>query len=290
MTSGDYIEVTLSLEPFSRENAEITEALLSDLPYESFIIDDPSEGAPLADLKAYIPKEKYDARLLRLALSELDFKISFLAKLIPQEDWNKSWESEFEPIVVEGKVTVRAPRHKGLPRTRFNLVIEPNNAFGTGHHETTFMVIQAMLRHEDEIRGQVVMDMGCGTGVLGILAAKMHAAHVYAIDISPQAAQSAYDNARINRVGKHIECYCGDASLLQAGKYGALLANIHRNIIITDLRTYARSLRRGGLLVCSGFYTSDSPAVIQEASLQGIELLESTSKENWACLTFRKAL
>ena len=142
---------------------------------------------------------------------------------------------------------------------------------------------------EDRIRGHVVMDMGCGTGVLGILAAKLHAAHVYGIDIDAVAAQSAYDNAHGNRVARHFETYYGDASLLQMGKYDVLLANIHKNIIIMDLRTYARSLRAGGTLLCSGFYADDIPAIRQEAEANGLRYVSERLRDGWACVRFEKA-
>ena len=161
-------------------------------------------------------------------------------------------------------------------------------AFGTGHHETTYMMMQSMLDNADLIRDNVVMDMGCGTALLAILAAKMGAAKVYGIDIDAVAAQSAYDNAHLNRVGRKVETYCGDASLLQMGKYNVLLANIHRNIIIMDLRTYAGSLKAGGLLMLSGFYTTDVEAIMTEAVKYDLELVCERERDGWACLTLRR--
>jgi ribosomal protein L11 methyltransferase len=286
--SREYIEVSISIEPFSQENAEIVEAALCELPYESFVIDDPADGSPVPGLKAYIPKDLYDSSRLKLALSGLAFGTKFLARLVPQEDWNRSWEEEFEPITVDGKVTVKSPRHKGLPRTRFNITIEPHMAFGTGHHETTFMMVQAMLENEASIRGGIVLDMGCGTAVLAILAAKMGAEHVFAIDIDAVAAQSAFDNSRLNRVSKKIEAYCGDASLIQAGKYDVLLANIHKNVILTDIKTYAGGLRKGGLLAVSGFFETDADDIMEEAGRWNLIPLSSKALDGWSCLQFRK--
>ena len=295
MNSAEYIEVTLRIEPFSEEAAEIVEAELCDLPYDSFVIEEDV-------LKAYIPKDAYDARALKVILSGVPYRTSFSATLVPFQNWNRQWENEFEPIIVGRDVTVKAWHHtredlilayaamgKPLGKTRFTIKIDPQMAFGTGHHQTTYMMMEAMMEIEDRIRGHVVMDMGCGTGVLGILAAKLHAAHVYGIDIDAVAAQSAYDNAHGNRVARHFETYYGDASLLQMGKSDVLLTNIHKNIIIMDLRTYARSLRAGGTLLCSGFYADDIPAIRQEAEANGLRYVSERLRDGWACVRFEKA-
>ena len=294
MNSAEYIEVTIRIEPFSEEAAEIIEAELCELPYDSFVIEEDS-------LKAYIQKEDYDPRALKVVLSGLDLHTSFSANLIPWQNWNRQWENTFEPIIVGRDVTVKAWHHtredlvlayaalgKPLGRTRFNIKIDPQMAFGTGHHQTTYMMMESMMEIEDRIRGHVVMDMGCGTGVLGILAAKMHAAHVYGIDIDAVAAQSAFDNAHGNRVARHFETYYGDASLLQMGKYDVLLANIHKNIILMDLPTYIRSLRPGGTLLCSGFYQQDIPEIQAAAETAGLGFVSQRLRDGWACLQFRK--
>lgn len=283
MNSQEYIEVSIRIDPYSDENAEILMAELEDLPFESF-----SEENPY--LKCYIPKEKYDPRMLKLVLSGLDydFTVEFSANLMPQVNWNAVWESQFSPIVVDGLCTIKATFHKGLKRTRFNITIDPKMAFGTGHHQTTYMMCRALLRHEADIKGKVVMDMGCGTAILAILAAKMGAAHVYGIDIDAVAARSAYDNARLNKVSRKVETYCGDASLLQRGKYDILLANINRNILLEDIPTYAVCLRRGGRLFVSGFYKEDLPMICARAQREGLEYTGEDSIDNWCCAGFRK--
>ncbi len=283
MNSQEYIEVLLKIDPYTEENAEIMMAELDELPFESFTEEDPY-------LKGYIPKEKYDARMLKLLLSGLDydFKVDFSATLMPQVNWNAVWESQFSPIVVDGLCTVKATFHKGLKRTRFNITIDPKMAFGTGHHQTTYMMCRALLRHEADIKGKIVMDMGCGTAILAILAAKMGAGHTYGIDIDAVAAASAFDNARKNRVSRHVETYCGDASLLQRGKYDILLANINRNILLEDIPTYAVSLKKGGLLFVSGFYTEDLPMICSAAQRAGLEYIEEDSMDNWCRAGFRK--
>ncbi|MBO8451357.1 MAG: 50S ribosomal protein L11 methyltransferase [Bacteroidetes bacterium] len=283
MNSYEYIEVSLKIDPYTEENAEIMMAELAELPFESFTEADPY-------LKCYIPKEKYDPRNLKLFLSGLDydFDIDFNATLMPSVNWNSVWESQFSPIVVDGLCTIKATFHKGLKRTRFNITIDPKMAFGTGHHQTTYMMCRALLRHEADIKGKIVMDMGCGTAILAILAAKMGAGHTYGIDIDAVAAASAFDNARKNRVSRHVETYCGDASLLQRGKYDILLANINRNILLEDIPTYAVSLKKDGLLFVSGFYTEDFPMICSSARRAGLEYMEQDAIDNWCCAGFRK--
>lgn len=284
MNSQEYIEVAIKITPFSEENAEIVTAEICDLPFESFSNEDPY-------LKCYIQKELYNAHELKIVMSALEgmeFSTEINATLVPAVNWNAKWESEFTPIVVDGKCTIKASFHKGLKRTRYNITIDPKMAFGTGHHQTTYMMCRALLNNEESVRGKVVMDMGCGTAVLAILAAKMKASKVYGIDIDAVAAMSAYDNAKMNRVGKIMETYCGDASLLQMGTYDLLLANINRNILLQDIPTYSRSLRHGGLLMVSGFYTDDMPMLVAAAENASLEYVSDDSIDNWCCITFKK--
>lgn len=284
MNSQEYIEVAVRITPFSEENAEIVTAEISELPFESFSSEDPY-------LKCYIQKEIYDQQALKVVLSGLDgmdFKTEYSAVLVPPVNWNAVWESQFTPIVVDGKCTIKASFHEGLKRTRYNITIDPKMAFGTGHHQTTFMMCRALLQNEEAVRGKVVMDMGCGTAILAILAAKMKASRVYGVDIDAVAAISAYDNARKNRVGKVMETYCGDASLLQRNSYDVLLANINRNILLQDIPTYALSLRKDGLLFVSGFYMEDMPMIIGMAQNSGLEYAGHDSVDNWCCIKFIK--
>ena len=284
MNSQEYIEVSIHITPFSEEYAEIITAEVSELPFESFS----TEGEVL---KCYIQKDLYDAQALKVVLSGLDYlecKVDFSANLVPAVNWNAVWESQFTPIVVDGQCTIKASFHEGLKKTRFNITIDPKMAFGTGHHQTTYMMCRALLQNEDAVRGKVVMDMGCGTAILAILAAKMKAAQVYGIDIDAIAAISAYDNARLNRVGTRIETYCGDASLLQRNTYDVFLANINRNILLQDIPTYAACIRKGGLLFVSGFYLEDMPMIVGMATSVGLNYVSHDAVDNWCCIKFSK--
>lgn len=285
MNSQEYVEVSIKLAPFSEENADIITAEISELPYESFCTEDPY-------LKCYIQKEFYDAQALKVVMSGLEdygFKVEYSANLMPAVNWNAVWESQFTPIIVDGKCTIKASFHQDLKRTRFNITIDPKMAFGTGHHQTTYMMCRALLENEESVKDKVVLDMGCGTAVLAILAAKMKASKVYGIDIDAVAAISAYDNARLNKVGTRIETCCGDASLLQLNTYDVILANINRNILLQDIPTYSRSLRRNGLLFVSGFYVEDMPMIVGMAAGAGLEYVSHDSIDNWCCIKFAKA-
>lgn len=284
MNSQEYIEVAVKITPYSEENAEIVTAEVSELPFESFSSEDPF-------LKCYIQKELYDSHALKVVLSGLEglgFDVEYNSTLVPPVNWNAVWESQFTPIVVDNTCTIKASFHEGLKRTRFNITIDPKMAFGTGHHQTTYMMCRALLQNEEAVRGKVVMDMGCGTAVLAILAAKMKAAKVYGVDIDAVAAISAYDNARLNKVGTRIETYCGDASLLQRNTYDVLLANINRNILLQDIPTYALSLHKGGLLFVSGFYVEDMPMIIGMAQNSGLTYVSHDSIDNWCCIKFSR--
>ena len=226
--------------------------------------------------------------MILAGVEDYGFEVEYSSNLMPAVNWNALWESQFTPIIVDGKCTIKASFHEGLKRTRYNIIIDPKMAFGTGHHQTTYMMCRALLQNEDAVKGKVVMDMGCGTAVLAILAAKMKAAHVYGIDIDAVAAISAYDNARLNRVGKVIETYCGDASLLQRNSYDVLLANINRNILLQDIPTYSQCLHHDGLLFVSGFYMEDMPMIIGMAQNSGLEYVSHDSIDNWCCVKFKK--
>jgi ribosomal protein L11 methyltransferase len=279
LDTEQYLEVSIKLAPFSEEMAEILMAELGELPYDSFVTEEPF-------LKCYIQREQYRPSDLKVVLSGYDCVAGFNAVMVEGRNWNRNWELSFQPIVVDGIVTVKAPFNTDVPRTRYNIWIDPQMAFGTGYHHTTYMMMQRLLALP--VRGTYVCDMGCGTAILGILAAKMGARKVFAVDIDAVAARSAWGNCRWNKVGTRVETACGDASLMQMNTYDIILANIHRNIILEDLPTYARSLRRGGTLLVSGFYDADSPAIIDAAKSVGLSLSGSSSREEWNCLEFAK--
>ena len=322
----DYIEVTFSIEPFSIENAEIVEAIVVDCGFESFVTEDEA-------LKGYIPIDDYSAeipRRLKILLGDFcdraqsprysfgatenaakaasGFTVSFQTNYIKEQNWNLPWEEQFSPIVVDGLCTVKADFHKDLKRTKYNITIKPNMAFGTGHHQTTTLMMRTLLKLAgvessgtaeskgsvgsqgcNALKGKQVLDMGTGTGILAILAAKLGALRpVHAIDVDVTAVNSAKENLWKNRLHKAVIVLYGDASLIQAGKYDIILANINRNILMEDLSTYQRGLRPGGLVVMSGFFGEDIPMLVERGAELGLTKVYSELLENWGLLVLAK--
>jgi ribosomal protein L11 methyltransferase len=281
----NYIEVKIEIIPFGEEFAEQVIAQTEELGYESYEVSGPF-------LNAYIPEDKYSERDLRLALSFFDnngeFILKYIANFIREENWNAVWESNFQPITIKNICTVKAGFHKNLPKTKYTITIDPKMAFGTGHHQTTSLMMEAML--DEQFRGCSVLDIGCGTGILAILAVKLKAdIPVHAIDIDPVATASAIENSRRNRMPGKLAVLTGDASLLQSERYDVILANINRNIILSDLKTYAFSLRRGGRIILSGFYQADADMIIQEGRRQNLEFVYGKNLDNWAVIKLKKA-
>ena len=280
----DYIEVSVKIDPFKEEFADIVIAEIEELGFESYLTEAPY-------LKAYIPHQLFNEPNLKTKLWVLDselFKVEYSLNYIMEQNWNAVWESAFEPVIVDNKCTVKASFHKGLPRTKYTIKIDPKMAFGTGHHQTTSLMIGMMLDMEKEIKGLNVLDMGCGTGILSILAAKMKAAiPVHAIDIDQTAVYSALENNYKNRVADKVKTLCGDASLLQSGKYDLILANINRNILLEDMSTYVRSMRPGGTLIVSGFYEEDIIMLRTQAQKCGLTYICHKTKEKWSAIKFQ---
>lgn len=281
----DYIAVHIKLDPFSEEWAEIIEAEIAELGFDSFTIEEPS-------LNAFIPREQFSEPMLKTVLSgfEADLKLSHTVELVKEQNWNAAWESDFEPVVVDGELTIKATYHKDLPRTRYNIVIDPQMSFGSGHHQTTTLMVKQLLEDRKLLRGKAVLDMGCGTGILAIVAAKLGAAvPVHAVDIDPRCARSTRANARRNRIPHKLIVVCGDASVLIRGQYDWILANINRNILIADMASYVRALKpQGGRILLSGFYESDIPMLLEAAAPLGLHEVGRKSLDNWALLILEK--
>lgn len=282
----DYIAAHIRIEPFREEWAEIVEAEIAEAGFDSFTIEDPM-------LDAFIPKEQFSEPRLKALLSGFrgaEFAVSYTLELIREQNWNAVWESDFEPVVVDGQVTVRAVYHKDLPRTRYNIVIDPQMSFGSGHHQTTTMMVEQLLADRKSLKGKAVLDMGCGTGILAIVAAKLGAGiPVHAVDIDPTCVRSALANARRNRVPHKIAVVCGDASVLIRGQYDCVLANINRNILLADLASYVRALKpQSGRILLSGFYTADIPMLLEAAAPLGLQEVSRRTRDDWALLVLEK--
>ena len=282
----DYIAVHIRIEPFCEEWAEIVEAEIAELGFDSFTVEEPF-------LNAFIPQEQFSEPNLKTLLSAFDsaeFRLSHTVELVKEQNWNAAWESDFEPVVVGGEVTVKATYHKDLPKTRINVVIDPQMSFGSGHHQTTTMMIEQLLEDRKLLKGKALLDMGCGTGILAIVAAKLGAAvPVHAVDIDPRCCRSTIANARRNRVPHKLITVCGDASVLIRGQYDIILANINRNILLADMASYVRALKpQGGRILLSGFYTADIPMLLDKAASLGMTEVFRRTRDDWALLVLQK--
>ena len=215
-------------------------------------------------------------------LSSNDFSISYTVETIEQVNWNAEWETNFKPILVDDRCMVRAPFHdKG--EVEFDIIIEPKMSFGTGHHETTHMMIQHILDHD--FTNKSVLDMGCGTGVLAILAEKRGARSIDAIDIDHWCFENSNENVERNDC-KNIRVFEGDASLLSGKSYDVIIANINRNILLNDLKTYVACLNRDGELYLSGFYSEDIPVIENACASHMLKLVKKLERNNWVALKF----
>ena len=256
---------------------DILVAELGQVGFESFT-ENPD------GVEAYIQKADWNASLLddiQILQSE-EVTFSYDVKEIEQVNWNEEWEKNFEPIVVADQVSVRAPFHKN-PGLNYDIVIEPKMSFGTGHHETTHLMIQHLM--DLDLHGKKVLDMGCGTGILAIFAEMKGAAAVDAIDIDNWCYENSLENVERNNC-HHISVYEGDASLLKSAAYDVIIANINRNILLKDMPVYADSLKENGLLFLSGFYIEDIEKINESAESNGLQLDKKLQRNNWVGLKY----
>ncbi|MDG1039457.1 MAG: 50S ribosomal protein L11 methyltransferase [Polaribacter sp.] len=274
-----YIEYIFEVEP--KEPA--TEILIAELGFASFESFVENENG----VTAYIQKEDWNSEILEhiTILNSDEFSISFSKKEIEQTNWNSEWEKNFEAIQVDDLVSIRAPFHDDK-KLQYDIVIEPKMSFGTGHHETTHMMIQHLLTLD--LENKATLDMGCGTGILAIFAEMKGAKPLDGIDIDNWCYLNSIENAERNNC-KHISFYEGDASLLKDQKYDVIIANINRNILLADMKTYTNCLLENGVLLLSGFYKEDIPTIDAEVSKYGLQLQNTIERNNWVSLKYFKS-
>ena len=285
----DYIEVKLTPTPFTEETCDILAALLAPLCFDSF----ETENGENACLKAYIPEKQFSGQQLDALLANLplpDVKVTWESQVIEMQDWNHQWEQsrQFEPIVVGEECCVHSPLTPAdqIPPCRYDVIIDPRMSFGSGTHETTSQLLEEIL--EIKPAGKV-LDMGTGTGVLGILCALVGAEHVRAIEIDDWVAANAVDNVLYNGLAGRMKVECGDASLLTEGPtYDLVLANINRNVLLQDMERYVSVMRQGATLLMSGFYETDIPAIRACAEQLGLDYHHHRSRHDWVVIRFNK--
>ena len=276
----DYIEIDVSIEPLV-PFSDILVAELADLGFESFVNSEKG-------LQAYIQHHLFDSEKVNSLLLQYnndDCKISFQQKNIPAQNWNAQWESSFEPIEVDGECIVRAPFHSKPDNIKYDIVIEPKMSFGTGHHETTYLMLQQLLHLP--LKNKSLLDMGCGTSVLAILAAQLGANPILAIDTDEWAYENSKENCALNECSQ-IVVKLGNSALLQGMRFNIILANINRNVLMNDMIHYYNSLEQDGELLISGFFDVDTKMLIEHAKKLGLKMKHQQSKNNWAIIHFQK--
>ncbi|CAG5084455.1 50S ribosomal protein L11 methyltransferase [Parvicella tangerina] len=274
----NYVRVEFILNPLQPAR-EILYADLDILGFEA--IEDTQSGAI-----GYMPEIKFTETILEnLMVRDLpDQKVEFKIDTIEQKNWNEEWESQFQPIQINSECVIRAPFHKKT-EVAYDIVILPKMSFGTGHHETTFLMAQELFQHE--LKGKSLMDMGCGTGVLAILAKKLGAEDVEGVDIEEWAYENSIENAELNQTND-IKFFHGDVSLISNKQYDVILANINRNILLNDMKDYAKALKDNGSVLLSGFYETDVQAIVSAAKRNGLNFVHSKEKNGWAMIQLSK--
>jgi len=274
----DYIE--LDCRVFPPRFSDIVIAQFAEYGFESFVEDENG-------FQGYIPANRFSGNTF-MALDifqNKEIRITYTLKTIPDENWNAVWESNFEPVSIGRECYIRAPFHPEKKEVRYEIIIEPKMSFGTGHHETTHMMAQLLL--ELDVKGKTVLDMGCGTGILAILARKMQAAKVTAIDNEEWAYNNCKENILKNNVPE-IEVFLGDASLLKDQQFDLVIANINRNILLNDIPAYAKVMKNKSLLALSGFYLADLEMISQKAGENGLQFLRNVTLNDWCASLYQK--
>ena len=279
-----YIEVTFTLTPWSETAQDVLTALAGDIGFESFVEEDTA-------LKAYIQQKLYSEEAIQSLIADFpipDICINYSAQEQEDKDWNEEWEKNFfQPIVIGNRCVIHSTFHKDIPPMEYDILINPQMSFGTGHHETTNLIVSRLL--ETELEGKSVLDMGCGTSILAILAAKRGASPITAIDIDDWCVSNSTDNIRLN----HIDCInvrLGDADVLRTERptFDLIIANINRNILTTDMDAYAACMKPGSRIFLSGFYVDDIPVMKESLTKNGLTFIEHHENNRWAMMVAEK--
>ncbi len=272
-----YLQFNFRTSPCTEVTNDVLSATLADVGFESFM-EQPG------GIAAYIQKDLYDEHALRQALDDFplpDARIDYDFLEAEDRDWNEEWERNFfQPIIIGNRCVVHSTFHHDVPQAEYDITIDPQMAFGTGHHETTGLIINELL--DTDLAGRDVLDMGCGTSILAILAHMRGAARCTAIDIDDWCVRNSLENIRLNRLDG-IDVSQGDASsLADKGPFDVIIANINRNILLNDMQSYAARMKHGALLLMSGFYVDDIPLIEAEARRLGLQPGGHREQNRWA--------
>lgn len=277
-----YLEFIFRTSPCTETANDILAAVLGDAGFESFV--EQENG-----IAAYVQKDLYDEATLKATLEEFPLpgtKIEYSFAEAEDKDWNEEWEKNFfQPIVIGDRCVIHSTFHHDVPQAEYDIVINPQMAFGTGHHETTSLIIAELL--ESDLEGKSLLDMGCGTSILAILARMRGAAPCTAIDIDEWCVRNSLENIELNHVD-NISVFQGDASSLEGeGPFDVVIANINRNILLNDMKQYVRCMKPGAELFMSGFYVEDIPMIRTEAERNGLHFVHHREKNRWTAVKFK---
>lgn len=279
-----YIEVNFTLTPWSETAQDILTALAGDIGFESFVEEDHT-------LKAYIQQPLYNEESIRDIIANYplpDVNIAYTSSIQEDKDWNEEWEKNFfQPIVIGNRCVIHSTFHKDIPPMEYDILINPQMSFGTGHHETTNLIVSQLL--DTELQGKSVLDMGCGTSILAILAAKRGASPITAIDIDDWCVSNSADNIRLNNID-NIHVRLGNADVLRTERpnFDLIIANINRNILTADMDAYALCMKSGSRIFLSGFYVEDIPVIRQSLTANGLKYVEHHENNRWAMVIAEK--
>ena len=276
-----YFEVTFTTSPCNETVNDVVSALAGEIGFESFV--EWENG-----VQAYIQQSLFDEEALKSMVADFplpDTTIEYTVVEAEDKDWNEEWEKNFfQPIVIGDRCCIHSTFHKDTPQTEYEILINPQMAFGTGHHETTSSIISELL--EADLQGKSVLDMGCGTSILAILASMRGADPITAIDIDDWCVNNSRDNIALNGI-ENITVEWGDANLLKGrAPFDVIIANINRNILLADMAQYAACMHSGSELFMSGFYVQDIPVIQEKAESLGMEFIHHREKNNWAAVKF----
>lgn len=277
----DYNKVTININPPEEWLRDVLTAQLGEIGFESFLENE-------TGVEAFIPTANYHEDNLFEVIKSFDEEFTFEVhcEIIKSQNWNEVWEKNyFKPLVINNECVIRAPFHTDFPATKFEIIIEPNMAFGTGNHETTSMMVETIL--ENDMQNKSILDMGCGTGILGILASMKGAKKVTAIDIDEWSYTGANENAVLNNI-QNMTVKQGDADLLGKEKFDIIFANIHKNVLLNDMASFFEVLQPEGLLIMSGFYAEDIQDIKNKAEKLGLKDVGFKVKNNWVAYSFKK--
>lgn len=280
---NDYTKVKFAVTPNEEMATDVLAALLAEIGFESFVPED--EG-----MSAYVPQALYNEENIANVVAEFPiegFEITYDCQFIEGEDWNAQWEKNyFQPIVLGEDCVIHSTFHTDVPKARYDILIDPKMAFGTGYHQTTCHMLRAILA--SDMSGKSVLDMGCGTALLAILARKHGAEKVVAIDIDEFAYENAKENVALNGT-PDIEVRLGGADAIkESDSFDYVIANINRNILLMDMVNYVRCMHSGSQIFISGFYTEDMEVLKEEAARHGLRYLDYAENDNWAMMKFVK--